>query len=756
MSSSRTPHGHSEGGDEKIISATPIIDPVNLPRSPRGIIFPEGVSPEKATRAKLITSPSAEEIATHAHAESPDVNWENFFGMTKEGIAYHLAHDMRKISDVFSRTCDIPQIDAIVQAAKGLDFRDVAFAFRDTAHLDHTYHLLSRFLDTYGNLCDERFYQYVFFLVKLGHYGDDDVGIVASDEFVEYAARSLATVPRESKKFWHAYDTSNLLADRFSQAHARELVHTLSSASLLSGDLAQTLFDRFPRLKETIMPDSADYKNLPWQEIDANRATLALRARNEVETLCPLDTHLGIEIEMKLSGDRNEQELSPNAPIRRAIEASGLAIMGVDDYLDDYVAELRTQDGGFSLDAASAADLRRIARTLAGSPTLAAFSSTHISTDRRFLNDPIALMAFRKFLLDRMETKGVPLSFSEGGRNVLDVSGYIDQMMIVAAFCDVSRSVRSQLTLLDTLSPSGKIALLAMDQNLLASLYIELACATDKRFVIPAILRAARRGILPRLRTDLIIEDMSFAEIRPFLEDETVNKEIRTNAARSMRETPLAELKDFLMKDGRNLTIRGALVSRVSSISFHEFRDMLDAREYSVPMLWCLSRRVRETPFVEVQSFLKDSRYENFILKDIASRVIPVSFKELELFLRDDTIDRDVRAAAASRLQETPLHILLPFLIDQKLPTLIRRRVASRITPLSFTMLKPTFEDPTLSEEVRTGLAGALTETPYAELESFIHSNSTQSIAIRKAVVDRMAQLRQEREERTMHASRGV
>jgi len=449
-----------------------------------------------------------------------------------------------------------------------LDFTQTEFRYNKKQHVDETWHIFTEFIKDFGDLCPEEFFTFLFFTTKLGRFGADVEDIAVSDEFVESISYSLSTLPSNTEKFMNLYNVADLLVERFSKEEAAELISVLDEKKFLSGSLAQTLFYRFPELKEGY--GSLDLSGVPLKEILDNLEKFEAQAMNEAETLRPLDTNVGMEIEIKLAGVEQGRSVE-NSALRKKIEGTKTFWdFGVDGY--EEAAELRTLDEGIPLNAKTSEKLRSDVRKLEQSNDVAAFATTHINVDSRILDEESSLIGFRKFDERRMEISAVPLSTSNHGLS-FDASGYIDQMMIVGAFCDISISIKQKLSTINQLNDAEKVALLEEKPSSLTKLYLDLAFASGKPEIIPAILRAAKKKILPWIQTERIVPGISLSHVKQIMEDNRIDR--AEWAAVFLSEIPFEEAENFITNECIDDGIREIVARKVQSSSFEKVRDLL-------------------------------------------------------------------------------------------------------------------------------------------------------------------------------------
>jgi len=396
------------------------------------ILMPGETEIKQGENPAILTLSKEEQAKFGKQTEEKSIKWNHFLGMTQMGIVYWLKHKPSEFLDLFAEKCEIKSWSEISAAAKKLDFTQTEFRYNKKQHVDETWHIFTEFIKDFGDLCPEEFFTFLFFTTKLGRFGADVEDIAVSDEFVESISYSLSTLPSNTEKFMNLYNVADLLVERFSKEEAAELISVLDEKKFLSGSLAQTLFYRFPELKEGY--GSVDLSGVPLKEILDNLEKFEAQAMNEAETLRPLDTNVGMEIEIKLAGVEQGRSVE-NSALRKKIEGTKTFWdFGVDGY--EEAAELRTLDEGIPLNAKTSEKLRSDVRKLEQSNDVAAFATTHINVDSRILDEESSLIGFRKFDERRMEISAVPLSTSNHGLS-FDASGYIDQMMIVGAFCDI-------------------------------------------------------------------------------------------------------------------------------------------------------------------------------------------------------------------------------------------------------------------------------------------------------------------------------
>jgi len=660
-------------------------------KTPGELILPETKAEAKKPAPEIVLASEKDLTEYSKQTETEKEDWGKFFNMTEASIVYKMTNQPAELLDIFAKKCGIASYGDIGKAAENLNFKSTEFVYESRKKMEETRHLFSELLRDYGDICPEEFYVFLFFTAKLGRYGENKEELAISDEFINTIVQFLSKFPHSSKKFSFMYDTADMFADCFSKEDAGTIISTLEKKHLLSGSLAQTLFSRYPEFKEGRA--ALDWRDVPLSDILENREEFEMRAMNEAVTLRDIDTNIGMEMEVKLAGKK--QERGKKTPLRQKIEGKGdFWDFGVDG--EGEIAELRNLDGGVPLNEKTAETLRFTVRSLEQSADVAAFGTTHINVDRRPLNEATSLLDFRKFDPTRMEISEVPLSTQNNGLS-FDASGYIDQMMITAAFSDVSIfDAKKQLAFLNRLTDEEKIALASGQQKMLARTYIELAAASEKQEYLPAILRAARKRILPGLRNEKLVSGISFESAKKILENKELDWHIRYSAAYCLEK-----------------------------VSFEQIEPLLKNQEIDEFIRETLAARMEEVPFERVSGFLEE-KYEGYaggrVRSAIAGKIAEVPFENIEKFLKNENIDIQIRLKATTRIAETPFEKVESFLMNAELPVLLRSMTARHIARTPFEQVETFIGNDGISSALREAVAGRITEVPFEKIRPLLMS----------------------------------
>ena len=712
-------------------------------KKPGEIILPEEKTGAEKPAPEIVLASEKELSEFSKQTETEKENWEKFFGMTEASIVYKMSRQPTELLDIFAKKCGIASYDDISKAAEKLNFKTTEFVYENKKKLEETRHLFSELLRDYGDICPEEFYVFLFFTAKLGRYGEKKEELAVSDEFINTVLQSLSKFSYSSEKFSFIYDTADMLADCFSKEAAKGIISTLKKKHLLSGSLAQTLFYRYPELRDG--GAALDLREIPLSDILENREEFEMRAMNEEVTLREIGTNVGMEMEVKLAG--RKQERGEKSPLRRKVEGNGdFWDLGVDGLGE--IAELRNLGGGVPLNEKTAETLRFTVRSLEQSADVAAFGTTHINVDRKALNEATSLLNFRKFEPKRMEISEVPLSSQNNGLS-FDASGYIDQMMIVAAFSDVSIfEAKKRLAFLNRLTDEEKISLASGRQNMLARTYIELAAASGKQEYLPAILRASRKRILPALRVEKLVSGISFDSVKNLLSDEQVDWDTCNALARGIANVSFEQIEPFIKNKDTDPFILNILIERMEEVSFETVSDFLQEKDGNYKknrVRSVIAEKIAEVPFEKVEELLKDENIDSQIRLRVAKRIAPVPFEKVEGFLRDKDarMHSPMRSIVARHIEKIPFERAEAFINDHDIYPDVREAVAGRIAEIPFEKIRPLLilkGNKPDDNFVCLALARNIAEVPFEKVEEFLKIGGVNPY-IRAAVARRIEEI---------------